>query len=348
MNNKIRVIQVSAAALMASALVAACGGGGGGDTVADAGGGVMTTVASTTTTTAPASDIVTDPVAAPTYSAASDKLAAYQYLNSLRITCGFGPLQQSARIDIVAQGHADYLVTHNLMGHYEDQTAFPAGFIGADLPDRYAYASYPYSMTYNLGAGEVVAMETARYGKDAGTANVMTLMSAPLHGFAMLLGFRDVGIGMSSGSGRNRFVMNFGSTADRPAQLLAGNAVTTYPCAGIAGLLSKTYANESPAPIPGRNLGTQPIGHPIYLKVRDGQTLTITSADLRVDGSVTALALIKRDKASDTSGLIPDNSVVYYMPDASLATNTTYRFTANGTNNGQAVSINFTFTTGAF
>lgn len=333
-------LKLSLIALAVAGTLSACGGGG--SSTADAGGGATTTttVATTTTTTLPASTLVSMVLPA-TYGAATPKQAAYEHLNALRGSCGFGLLQQDARVDIAAQGHADYLATHNLIGHFEDQVNYPAGFIGTTIADRYAYASYGFST-----GGEVAAMESARFGMDIGTTNTAVLMTGPYHGIAMLAGSRDIGIGLSAIGGRNRFVMNFGTATGVGRQMVAGNVVATYPCSGSTGLLTRTYADESPAPIPGRNLQTTPIGHPIYLKVRNGQNLVLTSVDLREVGAGAPVAIAATLTGSDSTGLV-SNSEAIVLPNAPLNPNANYRFQATGTNNGQGFTVDFTFTTGA-
>ncbi|RJG02643.1 hypothetical protein [Noviherbaspirillum sedimenti] len=324
------------AVLTTSALVAACGGGGG-----DAAGN--TTVTTTTTTTSAASTIQNSGITAATYGVGSDKLAGYAYLNAQRLACGFGLLQQDVKLDIAAQAHADYQINNNTSGHGENSVAFPVGFTGANVYDRNLAAGYS-STTW----GEGIAYSFPAYGTDLGQTNLKDLFAAPYHGRTLLLGYRDIGIGVGSNALRRVYSINVATTDARSTQHLAGNVVATYPCAGTTGVLTKTYYDESPAPIAGRNLATQPIGHPVYVKARDGKNLMFSTVDLRVDGGNTALMLNRLDRTTDQNNSLTDGSMIIFMPDAPLATNTTYRFTAAGTNNGAAVNINFTFTTGAF
>lgn len=338
----ISTLQASILTIAAFTLVS-CGGGGGADNAA----GLVTTLASSTTTTQPSNSSIVLSVSSANYSDA-ERMNAYTYLNSQRQTCGFGLLQQNTNLDLAAQAHSNYMLTNGeSLGHSEDPSA--PGFTGVNVGARMTAAGYTFTnMT------EVIAAEYHTYGTTYGQANIMSLFVAPFHGMAMLHSHRDIGVGHAvrpSGNGFPEFhiqTLDFGTTAARPSQLLPSNVLATYPCAGTTGVLSKSYASEIPTPIPNRDIRTQPIGHPIYLKVRDGQSLTLTSTDLRVDGGNTPVALLPLSRSNDHTGLITDDSFVTIMPDAPLAINTNYRFTASGANNGQAFSISFVFSTGAF
>jgi hypothetical protein len=188
---------------------------------------------------------------------------------------------------------------------------------------------------------------------NVGKAGVMALFTAPYHGIAMLWSHRDAGFGFvrqTTANTRSRTlqVIDFGTTNARREQLLEPATVATYPCNGTTGILSRSYGPEDPTPIAGRDIGKIPIEHPIYLKARDGNTLTVTSAELRAAGSNESLELITRTKANDPSGDLPDDSVAFIMPNAPLAINTTYLFKATMVNNGATKDISFTFTTGAY
>lgn len=324
-----------------ASLLSACGGGGGG------GGNGGTTVSSTTTVSA-ASSIVTS-VTADAYGPGSEYKNAYNYLNGARSACGFGLLQDTNAVDNAAQAHANWLKNYNTSGHFEDP-AKPTFYTGVTPFDRATAAGYAFS-TY----GEVTTVydSTVLVGSSIGAAGIKHLFTAPYHGLGMLLGFRDIGIGYAvkiGAPGADQYWLNidYGATASRPVQLLGGTTVATYPCAGSTGVLSKSYIDEAPQPIAGRNLQIAPIGTPIYVKVRDGQTLLLTSYTLQKVGSGVNENLLKLDKGSDANGQLQDNSAIILMPNAPLLTNTQYAFVAAGTNNGQAINISFTFTTGAF
>lgn len=326
---------VAFTAVVAALILTACGGGGGSSTPAGQNNNQTQTQPSTIVTTANPAN----------YGAGTQQRNAFDYLQGQRSTCGFGLLEQSAQLDTAAQAHTDYLTLHNLVRtHLEDQVNFPAGFTGTTPVARMAAAGY--ALAFGAGSEVIGEAQVSNYGTTIGQAATMNLLSLPLHGFGMLQGDRDVGVGYTNAN--TELIYNFAFSNARPKQLLASNEVRTYPCNGVSGVLSQSYYDEAPAPIPGRNLATQPIGHPIYLKARDGQTLTITTSDLRVQGGGAPVATQLLNRGSDASNTIPDNSIAIVMPLAPLATNTTYAFTAAGTNAGEAFNVSFTFTTGGF
>lgn len=333
MNTNLKLVAIVSAALA----MTACGGGGGGG-----GTETTTTVSTTTTTTVAGSSIVTS-VPASSYAGGSDKAGAFAYLNAQRSACGFGMLAQNTNIDTAAQGHTDYMSQNGMtLGHNQDGSK--PGFTGATLSDRLVAAGYPTAT-----AGEVLTANNTTYGAGTfGQGNIMSLFTTPYHGMGLLLGYRHVGMGTGTiGAGYNILTVDMGTTNAAPKQLLPNNVVATYPCNGSSGILTKTYQNEDPAPIAGRNLQFNPIGHPIYLKVRDGQTIALTTAQLRVNGTNTDLTLRTLAKSNDANNTIADDSVIILMPDAPLQANTSYQFLATGTNNGQAFNISMIFTTGA-
>ncbi|SDG80416.1 CAP domain-containing protein [Janthinobacterium sp. YR213] len=288
-------------------------------------------------------------VLAATYAANTEQRNAYNYLNAQRLACGFGQLQQDAKLDVVAQGHASYLSANHLMSHYQDKIAYPNGFTGKTLADRFSAASYaavsgaevltaPYADTYYQS-----------YGFSYGQSAVMDLLASPYHGNGMLQGERDVGVGYGvTDTYWRRVVINMGSTSERPRQQLAADQVVTFPCAGTSGILSKTYTNEIPSPIAGRDLLDNPIGHPIYVKVRDGNSLVLNGYVLRKDGTNTDIPLQLLNKENDANGLITDASAAILMPLVPLEKNSSYVFTASGINNNNSISISIKFNTGAY
>lgn len=342
-------VKYSSLVLVAALLLAACGGGGGPADSSNAGTSSTVTTTTSTTIAAPVSTIVTT-VPPSNYTGGTVQSDAFIYMNAVRVNCGFGALlQQNTHMDVAAQAHADWMMLNRQISHTEDSSLYPTGFYGTTHYDRATVSGYAWA-TYNEGA----LLTNDPRGAPLGQEYIMNLLVAPYHGKTLLAGYRDVGIGSATIPADNFFPVfnwiniDYGTTAARPTQLLGGNDLVTYPCAGETGVLSKSYQNEVPAPVFGRNLQNSPIGHPIYIKVRDGQTLVLTSYSLQRIGVGISLPLILLNRASDTNARITDDSIAILMPDSPLAINSSYVFTATGTNNGQAVNINFTFSTGAF
>jgi hypothetical protein len=172
----------------------------------------------------------------------------------------------------------------------------------------------------------------------------------------MVRGYRDIGIGYleSDATGTTtkygaRTVLNFdfGIAAGSSRQDISGSDVLTYPCQGVTEA-SKQVPNEVPNPVPGRDLTTNPLGHPVLVAVRYGQTLAITSAtmtNVATGAAVTLRAPITAAKDANSGQLLRNEGFI--LPDAALSANTSYQVTMNGTNNGTAFSRTFTFSTGA-
>ncbi|MEJ8852699.1 CAP domain-containing protein [Variovorax rhizosphaerae] len=311
-----------------------CGGGGGG------GGGIpFAPVAS-----APAAPADNAPVAdaslvasipTGTYPATSEESSAFARLNSERQRCGFGTLAQNSMLDVAARGHANYLLANGATGHFQD-SKLPA-FTGNSPADRARAAGYAYSV---LG-DDLSEISGTSVIRGYGEAAIRGLLSAPYHAVSLLSPVRDLGLSVMSSDMTNtttRFgprvlaSLALGLAQGAAAQLPGPSQVQTYPCEGTTGTAWR-LTNESPNPIPGRDLSAQPIGQPIIVVVRAGQQLQITSAALvqRSDASPVALRPVLNSQ-SDPNGNITDMGTVVLMPDAPLRPNTEYTASISGTN----------------
>ena len=128
-------------------------------------------------------------------------------------------------------------------------------------------------------------------GSTAGTGvfAVRALLALPYHEAGMLAGFRDVGIAIrgsdelgTTGTFGTRTVQQFnlGFTRDAGRQEPASDQVLTYPCEGTSGVFFEV-TNETPNPVPGRDLRASPLGPGLLVAVRTGQTLAISSATMQ-------------------------------------------------------------------
>ena len=344
--------------LALSAVVTGCGSGGGGSGAVGpvgAGGGVPNFPQATQvldvlrTITGPA-QVAGTPlvmnVASPSYAKGSEDLSAFNKLNAERGACGFGLLSQSAQLDVAARGHADYQIINNLLSHNQDRSKFT----GNTGRDRASAAGY-------LDAGDVGDNFTMQVGSSKkatfGERGMRELLNAPYHVASLLAGFKDAGIAVRSSTettpaGANPAVVlqiatSFKNSAGR--QLLAAGDVATYPCAGSTGINRKLH-DELPNPVPGRNLKTDPIGSTIYIAVREGQTLGITSVTMVETASKMAVKLrTPITRANDPNSLYKSHQG-YVVPDAPLKALTQHSVDIRGTNNGAAFVRQFTFMTG--
>ena len=342
---KSRTGLISATALVL--LLAACGGGS--DSAAPPAQAVA------------ASPVASTPVAAPpdvvsAYPAGSEELAVYTLLNAERNRCGFGLLAANSQLDAAAKAHADYQLINSRNSHLEDPSV-TEGFTGTDPETRIRAQGY----TSVGGVTDEYAFFTSsspiRSSRGLGELAIRSLLNAPYHLNGLMTGFRDVGIAVRStadiGRGANgAFVqINAAYKASAGLQLLAAADVKTYPCDGATGI-SRLLSNESPNPVPGRDLNANPLGSTVYIAVRDGNKLTISTAFMT--DAVTGQNMILRVPVTSSNdpygpcatGCFRANQA-YIVADAPLQANAAYIVRITGTNNGAAFSRTFTFSTGS-
>lgn len=315
------------------AVLSACGGGGGDET------------ATTPSEPAPSDSSINSQIPTSTYATGSEELAAFNLLNAERIRCGFGALQQNTQLDQAALAHADWMLINNIYAH-EENPAYPNGFSGVYPWDRAGAAGYQWA---DIAEGVSFGSNGSKLGR--GAKGVRELLVGAYHAYGVLLPMKDIGISVREPAdvGASTLIVPtevlVGTTNEH--QLLSANEVTTYPCQGTTGTEYQLTAEE-PNPVPGRNLSTLPLGQPITVMVRHGQTLNIANATMQrvSDGSAVVLRAPVTGDADPNGMLAYLPHVGYVLPDAPLQPNTAYTVTVNGTNNGAAFTKTFTFTTG--
>lgn len=336
--------------LVTLAALTACGGGGGG---APAGGATAPVVtAAPADTSFPANFVNSVPT--PTFAPGSEELAAFNLLNAERTQCGFGKLAQNAQLDAAARAHADYQIKNNLFSHLENQIQFPAGYTGDDDIARIAFQGYG-----DLGqATDEIASVTGTNTKTGqGEKGIRGLLGAPYHLNGLVAGFRDVGMSVRSAidvsSSNPRVVLQVNPAYKNAAgpQLMASSDVLTYPCEGSTGV-DRQLLNETPNPVPGRNLANQPLGTAILIVVREGRTVRVTSSSVtKISSGASVVMRAAIDDSNDPSGPCTRGCFLshqaYVIPDGPLDANSAYQAIVNGTNNGISFSRSFRFVTGA-
>ncbi len=338
-----RLVSATALAL----LLSACGGGG--DSAA-------APPAQDSNAGAPAPSTPASPAVAAAYPAGSEELAVYTLLNAERNRCGFGVLAANAQLDAAARAHADYQLINSRNSHLED-ARITEGFTGVDPETRVKAQGY-------LDAGGVTD-EYAFYTSSSpitsvrglGESALRSLLNAPYHLNGLMSGFRDVGVAVRSNANTTKgangaFVqINAAYKASVGPQLLDASDVKTYPCQGATNI-SRELPNESPNPVPGRDLAANPLGSTVYIAVREGNKLSIASAFMK--NAATGQNVVLRVPVTSVndpygpcaSGCFKAHQA-YIVPDGPLEGNTAYAVTINGSNNGAAFSRNFTFSTGS-
>lgn len=334
-------------ALSLAVALAACGGGGGGGTAA------TTTTPSVIAATAAVSTIVTS-VPASTYLAGSEELAAYNLLNTERTSCGFGKLAQNTALDAAAKNHADWQLISNTQQHTE-ATGTP-GFTGTTPTDQMVTTGYGTTSTIAYATSEIYSILGLSAKAGVGTTGIQSLLNAPYHVRGLLSSARDVGFTMrndvDAGStatygARVLLQADLANTMTAGPQLMGSTDVQTYPCAGSTNIV-RLLTQETPNPVPGRDLAATPLGSMVYIAVREGQQLIISNASM-INAS-TGAAVTLRPPVTSANDPYPGTYLpneAYVAADAPLAANTQYQVTINGTNAGVAFSRTFLFTTGA-
>lgn len=298
------------------------------------------------TVIAPAAATLVTSVPLPTYPNGSQPYVAFNWVNAERARCGMGQLRQDERLDQASFDHARYLATNFDNGNlsspltHTQNPAYP-GFTGADATARAQFRGYPG------GASDLIATDRSALEGYQSLFGYATYHSLNFQGAN-----KDIGLGAALSTKLNNgfiSVVNTGTqdNSSNPAQvlasqqLLAGDAVATYPCGGEV-LLSRRHAQETPSPFPNvADLTT--LGPPITIFVRGIQVLLISEFTLTTAGNVPigGTLLTVQNRPGQMA-----QSQAAFVPDAPLPANTTFNVYIRGTNEGQRFERRFSFSTG--
>jgi uncharacterized protein YkwD len=330
----------------ALAMLAACGGGGGGG----GGGGFLPVPTSPAASPAPAPASTPAPAPAPAASADAEASTGVAFLSGERSRCGLGALKRVAALDAAAAAHVKYMLLNNDRGHGEINGK--AGFTGTDPFARVAAQGYSQAVeVYDENTFVNGRTDIAGFGEQS----IRSLLTAPYHLRGLMSIATDVGMaimnsdmaGTTEQYGRKLFAqLNLGYTVAGGSQPRVKGTVLTYPCDGTTGTFTQ-LSEESPSPLPSRNLKTSPVGQPIYVVGDAGKSLSLTSALIQevATGNTVAVAAILSAPTDPAGQLLPNEAIV--IPDLPLKTTSSYKVTLQGTSNGQAFTKEFSFTTGA-
>lgn len=329
--------RTSALTILAAAVLAACGGGG------DSDNNSGSTPAPTPTPAATSVPLFTS-VTTPTYVASSPEKIIFDKVNAERMKCGFGAIQQNTLLDAAAKNHGEYVVAHKEYSH--DETLGKTGFTGIDAVARANAVGYVSKAWISEGISFPSPSLSVDY-------SVLSQLSAPYHSQTMLAEYTEIGIGFVKAKSNTEFgavVFNFGSGSLSIGQLpsaTGSSGVRTYPCDGVSGIYPALYG-ETPSPI-ARNMSIAPAGHPIMVFGDHQKKLTLTSAtiiEVPTGRSLPIHRLSTQDNDINANTLRGPH-VGYVLPDVPMLPNTAYSVTVSGTNDGQAFTRNFTFSTGS-
>lgn len=339
--------------LAVTLLVGACGGGGGGD--------ASTPPATSTVSSGAPLTITSMAVAIPasTYASNTAELGGWKILQQARVHCGFGALKQNTQLDAAAKAHARYLTsvstTDSILSHYETVTsnAFYTGYKPWDRAQHQGYgtqvAEILASTVWNYDSRNLPTFLTMEQrGADA----MLSLLNTVYHLSGAMYDGADIGFGAdirtyANGTARReefRFgALNGYQTTNQRIRLGSGK-VATYPCEGSTNIPPAFVpADESPNPFPTMTDRDQTVGPPIYLKVDNGQSLTLTSSSVSSGSAQIATQVFT--KANDPHQEITSNEV-FVVPLTALAPNTNYQVILSGAVNGTPFSRSFTMRTG--
>lgn len=308
------------AALVAAVTLAACGGGG-------SSSGVTVAVE-----TAPVTPTVTLPV--PT---AADVLVE---LNRLRTGAGLPAVAVDSSVQRAAGSHAVYLAAGGAGSSLHTELLGKTGFTGVTLSDRLAFAGYTGG-----SSSEVVCLANPLLSNVSDPVRCLRgLATIPFHGLELLSGHRDVGAGWQLGAGNYWLVVDMASKAGTYSSV-SPDDVRVWPCNGLTNVPNKTFVNEVPAPVAGRNLELSPIGTPIYIMGTEGGVIALTTFEIKHVTTGTTVAIVKVLGNAVSDGLPAWQRAI--LPDKPLAELSEYVATVSGlTASGKAFDKSCRFTTG--
>ncbi|WP_440454703.1 CAP domain-containing protein [Psychrobacter sp. ASPA161_9] len=230
-------------------------------------------------------------------------------LNSQRQACALGGLAQNNELTKIATQHAQYIQhvfanSSPTMFNAHDEREIEdiktwtgknnPFFTGISFKDRLLKAGYS-----NLAHGVVENISRITYYSSAGrvaspeyAAHSMTksLLAAPYHMRLLVTpNLSQTGSGMIAykpyGKATDKsqgYVFVNASSADRNTENRSVEGLFTYPCTDVADTNTALY-NEFPSPVAGtgRDLGTDPIGQPIYINMPSAKNIKISNIKFR-------------------------------------------------------------------
>jgi hypothetical protein len=307
-------------------------------------------------------DLVTS-VTAPTYPAGSVEKGAWDVLMAARSTCGFGLVQQDARLDTASAAHAVYLAQNSVdrntavLGPAEDPTW--NYFTGVSPVNRAAAAGFPAGVgVAETSVGLVFAYNGTTQSpplqmtEATGARTMRTVLESIYNVGGLLNAGRVGGIAAASRSGPSsgsqylqqvRLVAEFSENGK--AQRLGAGNVATWPCEGV-GAFSGVFlpATESPNPFPDLAGQQAVFGTPIYMRADPDVALVLTSGTVTNVATGTAIATRTLTRATDPNGRVGNNEA-FLIPTSALPAGNSFRVQVSGTVGGRAFTRTFTFST---
>jgi hypothetical protein len=296
------------------------------------------------------------PIQYSNYPAGSAKAYMFDQLNAARTQCGFGGLRHDTRLDRAEQAHTDYIIRNNYEPTHFEQAGDPF-FTGVNSFNRAVSQGYNPMFESGLGAsGQSIALigegisPFNSENPNLYRSHIPIQLSTVYHSLGALRPYKDVGFGLTTGSVygfRSRTMIGHKIGSESPSQKIAEGEVKTYPCEGTTAIRT-FHPDENPNPLPGRNLNSNPPGHPVVMLSRSGSKLTEIAVVMQntATGADVPMAAV-RTVDNDSSGLMHRNAA-FAIPNVELAMNTSYRVKVTGKVDGRSFENNFTFSTGSY
>lgn len=249
----------------------------------------------------------------PTYT--GQKLDGFSEINRVRTLVGLEPLKQNTKLDVAAQGHADYSTLNNVFSH--TQTVGNPGFTGVTPQNRATAAGYLFDAAEGVGYGGTVFQK------------VQEQINTVYHRVWVLDSrLVDIGIGQNSGSYRPTvFLSGYGSYK------VTGHAPIVWPIDGAVNTPTRFNSGVGETPDPAPDLGAQNTGYPLSINLPgDKSWTTDVTFTLTCSGQpVTARLLTKHTDKVNSENFWPN--FAFLLPEAPLPQNSSCTATFSGSYN---------------
>jgi hypothetical protein len=275
------------------------------------------------------------------YPFGSEEKMVFDAINAARSACGFGVVYRNESLDIAISGHMGYLLQNNMWGHSETKLANSFSYVGASPQDR------AQSKGYLGSVGEALVGRLTTY-QGGGLRGLGGLTTAAYHLVDLFRPYGDIGLVVAEAGTSNIFSGNITLGIQYGyARKSAAVGIRTYPCNGVTVLETKTYATELPNPLPSRDAGLQPLGHPVFIRGTENGKLTLSLVEVRKANDTQPIEVVTLNTNNDPNKILQPWEAVG-IPLQTLQARTVYEVKIIGVDNGLSFERRFTFETGAF
>jgi hypothetical protein len=274
------------------------------------------------------------------YPIGSEEKTVFDAINAARTACGFGAVFRNESLDLSISGHMGYLLQNNMWGHNETKQANSVSYVGATPQER------AQSKGYLGSVGEALVGRLTTY-QGGGLRGLGGLTTAAYHLVDLFRPYGDIGLVVAQAGTSNIFSGNITLGIQYGyARKSAALGIRTYPCSGVTVLETKTYATEWPNPLPERDAGLQPLGHPVFVRGTENSTLMLSLAEIRKVGDMLPIAVVTLNTNNDPNKILQAWEAVL-IPLQILQPRTVYEVKIIGVDNGLSFERRFTFETAA-